>query len=218
MKRILLCLVALSSSSAVSAQVAKEITFFSNPGMSGGRFTVTGPRTNLTLPYVARSAILQGDGSWQICSAVNYGGKCTVIGANQRNLDFGVIRSIRPLNATMPSPGPWREIARLNVRDHADRDLVPVSDRQTLFRKIQVCSERNSIRIRRAEVQLGNGTWQRLFLPLVLNEGQCSDGIDLFGEGRRIRAVRFEYEAWTAGVERGTVSVKALPKVTVQPR
>jgi hypothetical protein len=218
MKSLAIVAAAIAASVSTQAQAAQEVTFFSNTGMSGARFTVTGPRTRLSLPYVPRSAVLQGGGSWQICSANDFGGKCTVIGEDQRNLNFGTIRSIRPLNATSPSPGPWQEIARLNVRDRADRDFAVSTDTQSRFREIKVCSERSTIRIRRAEVQLGNGTWQRLFLPLALNEGQCSDGIGLFGDGRRIRAVRFEYEAWTAGMERGTISVKALPKAEVQPR
>jgi hypothetical protein len=42
--------------------------------------------------------------------------------------------------------------------------------------------------------------------------------MDLFDEGRRIRAVHFEYGVWTAGMECGTISVKALPRATAQPR
>jgi hypothetical protein len=210
-------LLACVLASPAHAQVAQEITFFSNPGMSGARFTVTGPRTNLSVPYVPRSAALQGRGSWQVCSEENYRGRCLVIGNSQRDLSFGPISSIRQLAAS-PTRGPLREIARLNVRDRAERDTANSNDRQTIFREVRVCSERSAIRIRRAEVQFGNGTWQRLFLPLVLEQGQCSDPVDLLGNGRRIRAVRFEYEAWTAGMRRGVISVKALPFVRPQPR
>lgn len=197
---------------------AQEITFFSNPGMSGARFTVTGPRTNLSIPYEPRSAALQGGGSWQICSETDYRGKCLVIAATMRELNFGPVRSIRRLDTTTPAPSPWKEIARLDVRDRADRDTVGSTDRCSLFREIKVCSERNTIRIRRAEVQLGNGQWQRLFVPLALEQGRCSDDIKLLGNVRRIRAVRFKFEAWTLGIARGIISVKALPHVQVQPR
>lgn len=217
MKKVGALLFACVLASPVQAQVAREITFFSGPGMSGARFTVTGPRTNLSIPYIPRSAILQGGGSWQICSAANYRGRCEVINSDRRDLSFGPIRSIRQ-PAAVPAPSPAREIARLSVRDRADRDTAYSTDRQTMFREVQVCSERSTIRIRRAEVQFGNGTWQRLFLPLTLEHGECSKPVDLLGNGRRIRAVRFEYETWTAGMRRGVISVKALPFVTAQPR
>lgn len=120
-----------------------------------------------------------GWGSWQICSETEYRGKCLVIGANRRDLDFGPVRSIRVVGEAKPAPTPsqFKEIGRLTVRDRADRDTLVSSDRSTLFREIRVCSERNTIRIRRAEVQLGNGEWQRLFVPLVLEEGKCSNDI-----------------------------------------
>ena len=86
------------------------------------------------------------------------------------------------------------------------------------YREVMVCAERSTIRLRRAEVQFDNGRWQRLFLPLALAEGKCSKAIELEGGGRRIRALRFDYEAWKPGISRGTVVVRALPKVTPQSR
>lgn len=210
---------ALASAGTAVAQSApaKEMTFFSNTGMSGGRFTVSGTRSKLDLPFLPRSVALQGDGKWEVCSEEDYRGRCETIVASQRDFDFGQVSSVRSAGVTTPA-GQWREIARLNVRDRADRDVLPSNDRQTVFRQIKVCSERNTIRVRRAEAQLGNGQWQRLFIPLTLSQGECSNAIDLLGNKRRIRAVRFEYETWTVGMERGTVSVQALPQVTAQPR
>lgn len=203
---------------ASSQPAAQEITFFSNGSMNGVRFTVTGNRTDLTMTFVPRSARLYGRGSWEICSERNYRGRCEVIAQNQSYLNFGPVRSIRMVSTTSPIVGGWREIARLNVRDRADRDTAVVSDRQTRFRQIKVCSARNTIRIRRAEVQLGNGKWQRLFVPAVLRQGSCSNAIDLSGAPRRILTVRFDYEAWTAGMARGSISVMALPHGAVMPR
>jgi hypothetical protein len=208
---------------ASAQNAASELTLFSNPGVGGAQFTVTGPRTKLALPFVPRSAAIAGGGSWQICSQADYQGKCLVIGATMNALDFGAVGSARPLDATKPAPPPpsataWKEVVRLDVRDGADRDLAASRDTKTMFREVQVCSERSTVRIRRAEVQLRNKQWQRLFVPLVLEEGKCSNAIDLLGGPTRIRAVRFEYEAWTPGLARGTISVKALPNVTVTPR
>lgn len=219
MRRIVACVfLATGMAAGVHAQRAQEITFYSEPGFRGAQFTVTGPRTVLDIPFTPRSAMLQG-GSWQVCNMRDYAGTCRSISDNNRDLNFTVIRSIRPTNygGGSGAGGNWREIARLNVRDRADHDTVGVRGND-LYREVKVCAERNTIRIRRAEVQLGNGQWQRMFLPLALSAGDCSNAIDLLGNARRIRALRFEYEAWTAGVARGTVVVKALPSVEKQPR
>ena len=216
MKRTLWALsLAAVSAAAVAAQQAQEITFYSNEGYSGARYTVTGPRTILDLPFEPRSAALQGGGSWEICPARDYAGTCQQISENSRNLRVWAIRSIRPAAASASSG--WRELARLNVRDRADRDQVSVRSNE-LFREVKLCAERNPIRIRRAEVQLGNGTWQRMFVPLVITPGDCSNAVDLIGDARRIRALRFEYEAWSPGIARGTIVVQALPNVERQPR
>ncbi|MBL0924925.1 MAG: hypothetical protein IBJ12_10735 [Sphingomonadaceae bacterium] len=211
-------MIALAGAMAVGAyaQQAQEITFYSNEGYSGARFTVTGPRTILDLPFTPRSAMLQGGGSWELCPQRSYDGGCWTITQSERSFRYPQVRSIRPAS-TGGTYDNWREIARLDVRDRADRDTAYVRTND-LFREVKVCAERNTVRIRRAEVQLGNGYWQRMFVPLALTPGNCSDAIDLMGNARRIRAVRFEYESWTAGIARGTVTVKALPYVERQPR
>lgn len=68
------------------ADQARELTFFSNSGFSGARFTVTGPRTTLDLPFVPRSAMLQGGSSWQVCAARDYRDPCQTIAASQRDM------------------------------------------------------------------------------------------------------------------------------------
>jgi hypothetical protein len=216
MKKVLTAL-ALTATLAVAAlaQQAQEITFFSNDGYSGARFTVSGPRTTVDLPFVPRSAQLSGGGAWEICPNRDYGGSCERISESQRQFRLRSVRSIRPVSAV--AGGNWREVARLNVRDRVDRDQTAVRS-SDLWRAVRLCAERNPVRIRRAEVQLGNGGWQRMFVPLVINPGQCSDGVDLIGGARRIRGFRFDYEAWSAGIARGTISAQALPHVESQPR
>ncbi len=217
-KLALAAIFAGAMATGVYAQVAQEVTFFSDPGFRGARFTVTGPRTTLDIPFIPRSAAMQGGGSWTMCNMRDYAGTCKTINDSDRDLNFTVVRSIRPANyGGGGGGGNWREIGRLNVRDRADRDTLYVRSND-LFREVKVCAERNTVRIRRAEVQLGNGKWQRLFVPLALAPGRCSDGIDLMGEGRRIRAFKFDYEAWSPGMARATVVVQALPHVERQPR
>lgn len=217
MKFYLAAVLAIVMAGPAFAQQSRELTFFSNPGFSGARFTVTGPRTTLNLPFTPRSAVLRGDGSWQICGSRDYRSPCQSIDANQRDLRLGFaqVRSVRPASASSSSP--WREISRLNVRDRATTDTVSVNDRQ-LYRAVKICAERNALRIRRAEVRLGRRQWQRLFVPLALAPGKCSNEIDLLGKGRRITALRFDYEAWSPAWRGGTLVVSGLPAVQAQPR
>jgi hypothetical protein len=217
MKRSVFLLLPMAALATIAeAQTAREITFFSNTGFSGARFTVTGPREILDLPFEPRSAMLQGGGSWQVCSEPRYAGTCRVIVGNERDVARANRRigSVRPAAETV---GGRREILRLGVTDRSERDNAPIGDRGE-FVDVVVCAERNTVRMRNAYVQLQDRQWQRLFLPLVLGAGECSDPIDLRGERQRIRAFRFEYEAWTAGFSGATVVVQAKPYVERQPR
>lgn len=213
MKRLVLLLGLLFGAVPSSAQQAREMTFFSNPGFGGAQFTVTGPRSNLEMPFEPRSVIVRGGGSWLVCAGVNYGGGCATIAGDDRNLRMRV-HSVRPSGVVEAQ---WLEIVRLNVRDRAERDTAAVRD-NGLYSEVMVCAERSTIRLRRAEIQLDDGGWQRLFLPLALAPGECSKGIDLLGRGRRIRAVQFDYEALSLGVARGTVVVRARPYAERDPR
>lgn len=199
---------------ASDAQETREMTLFGNPGFNGAQFTVTGPREHLNLPFIPGSALLKGGGAWQVCTGDSYAGTCRTLDGSTRDLGMRV-QSARPLSTAPVTP--WRDIIRLSVRDHADRDTANVSD-PALYRQVMVCAERNTVRLRRAEVQLGNRRWQRIFLPLVIAPGQCSKAVDLAGNSRRIRAVRFEYEAWTPGWKGASIVVRGLPHVTPQPR
>lgn len=219
MRRASIAMLALTlCGGAAHAQQSREITLFSNPGFSGARYTVTGPRTILDVPFAPRSAVLQGGGAWELCRGREYAGGCTTISANERDLRLGGGRlgSARPVGGAMVEMQ-WREVARLDVRDRADRDTASIRE-TTPFTQVQVCVERNAVRLRRAEVQFSDRSWQRLFLPLALTPGKCSDGVDLFRSPRRLRAIRFDYEAWSPGAARGTLIVRARPQPERRPR
>lgn len=227
MKRVALLAAAACAlfAGSIVAQETRQLTLFSSTGFSGARFTVSGDRTNMnSLPFQPQSVMLQGGGTWQLCGRQDYRDPCMAISRDQRELrlPFARIESVRaPVTATPgPAPAPaagWQEVARRTVTDANRNSQLPVNNQQR-FREVMLCSERNAIRIRRAEVRLDGRHWQRLFVPLVLQEGQCSDPIDLNGEDRRITAFRFEYEAWTAGWSGGTLVAKARGAVTPQPR
>ncbi len=114
------------------------------------------------------------------------------------------------LQVKLVETAPWEELLRLDVGDTADRDIRPVSDARQ-FEGVMICAEKNTVRIRRAEVKLSNGRWQRLFVPLALKPGSCSKPIELLRGPRKIRGFQFDYEAVSAGYGRGIVVVKGQP-------
>jgi hypothetical protein len=107
-----------------------------------------------------------------------------------------------------PGSDRWRVIGQSRVSDKAEYDIVRTGDGRR-YSQVRVCAERNAIRLRRAEMTLGNGRSQRLFLPLVLAEDQCSRPIDTLGGRRVIRQVRFDNEALTLGRGNATIVVEA---------
>jgi hypothetical protein len=106
----------------------------------------------------------------------------------------------------------WDDLIRLDVGDLADRDTRPVS-RSKKYHGVRVCAEENKVRIRRAEVMLDNNRWQRLFLPLALAPGECSKEIEILGGPRKLRAVQFDYEAFSEGYDRATLVVQGRPEL-----
>lgn len=207
---------ALLVGASAAAQAPREITFFSSVGFSGAQFTVTGSRTKLRLPFEPRSAMIRGGGTWEVCTAREYGGDCRFIVRSERDLGraYRHIGSIRPTEVTVSAR---REVARVSVTDRSEFDTVPVRD-DGEFVDVVVCAERSTVRMRNAYAELEGGRTQRLFLPLVLDAGECSNPIELQGERPRIRAFRFEYEAWTAGFAGATVVDRAKPYVEREPR
>jgi hypothetical protein len=205
-------MLALSFSASAEALRAREITFFSNQGFSGARFTVTSQRNILRLPFTPRSARLRGVGGWQLCSGQNFLGPCQTITQDQRNLLLRLrsVQSIRPVATTAGMTG-WRDIARLPVRDRVQSDIITIRDNR-LFRQAKLCAERNTVRLRSADLQRGNGTWQRLNPLRAIQPGRCSSPVDLGRGGQSIRAVRFDFDTWMQGASGAIVVVRALPQ------
>ena len=121
--------------------------------------------------------------------------------------DGGVLLQVK-----LEETAPWVELLRLDVGDTADRDIRPISDARQ-FEGVMICAEKQTVRIRRAEVKLGNGRWQRLFVPLALKAGACAKPIELLRGPRKIRGFQFDYEALSAGYGRGVIVVKGQPEV-----
>ncbi len=95
-------------------------------------------------------------------------------------------------------PPGWVLLGSQHVRDGAERDLAMLSAGRPLM-QIRVCARGNAVRLRNATAWMPEGARQKLWLPLVIGDGQCSPPIALRGAPRRVTHVAFEYEALGAG-------------------
>ncbi len=98
--------VAILLPAGASAQRSGQLTFYSDIGFRGQSYTVTGPRTNVSVPFSIRSAQVAPGESWEICTSTEYGGRCQTIAESIANAAL-TVRSARPANATtLPAPIP----------------------------------------------------------------------------------------------------------------
>lgn len=101
----------------------------------------------------------------------------------------------------------WTSLLALKVGDRPERDRRAIPDNRR-FVSVSVCALKDTIRIRDARVQFGDGRWQRLVVPPTLSQGECSKGTDLVSAPRRLRAVQFDYQTASAGHHRGEILVR----------
>jgi hypothetical protein len=98
-------------------------------------------------------------------------------------------------------PG-WTVVGTQHVRDSAERDLAVLDAGQPLS-AIRVCAAERSIRLRNATAWLPKDKRQKLWLPLVIEAGRCSDPIKVQGAPQKVTHIAFEYEAlgadWAGG-------------------
>jgi hypothetical protein len=108
---------------------------------------------------------------------------------------------------TKPQVGQgWQELGRVHVRDDAEKDLAFLSDGDDVV-EIRVCAERNTIRLRNAELWMAGDKRQKLWLPLVLEAGKCSDPDKVQGGPIRVTHLALEYEAMSLDVEGAHLSI-----------
>jgi hypothetical protein len=88
-----------------SAQRTGEITLYSNIGFSGRAYTVTGPRTNITLGWAVRSVRVRGGGAWDLCTRTSYRAPCNRVTQNIGNIRW-TVASARPVETAVPLPTP----------------------------------------------------------------------------------------------------------------
>jgi hypothetical protein len=100
----------------------------------------------------------------------------------------------------------WHELGRVHVRDSAEKDLAVLHDGEDVV-EIRVCAEGNAIRLRNAELWMSGDKRQKLWLPLVLRAGKCSDPSKVQGGPIRVTHLALEYEAMGLGVEGAHLSI-----------
>jgi len=105
----------------------------------------------------------------------------------------------------------WHELGRVHVRDNAEKDLAFLKDGDDVV-EVRVCAESNAIRLRNAELWMSGDKRQKLWLPLVLDAGKCSDPINVQGGPIRVTHVALEYEAMSLGAEGAHLSIYGKSK------
>ena len=104
-KMATLLLVACSLMPASSlAQRQGEITFYSDIAFRGRTYVVTGPRENISIPFLVRSARVSPGDSWQVCTGRGYSGLCNRVSDNAGNVAWRVA-SARPEGGNRPGTG-----------------------------------------------------------------------------------------------------------------
>jgi hypothetical protein len=103
--------------------------------------------------------------------------------------------------STKPQPAHgWRELGRVHVRDNAEKDLAFLKDGDDIV-QLRLCAEGNDIRLRNVELWMSGDKRQRLWLPLVLGKGKCTDPIDVQDGPARVTHLALEYESMGLGIE-----------------
>jgi hypothetical protein len=105
----------------------------------------------------------------------------------------------------------WHELGRVHVRDNAEKDLAFLKDGDDVV-EVRVCAEGNAIRLRNAELWMSGDKRQKLWLPLVLGAGKCSDPVKVQGGPIRVTHLALEYEAMSLGAEGAHLSVYGKSK------
>ena len=114
--------------------------------------------------------------------------------------------------STKPHVGQgWHELGRVHVRDNAEKDLAFLKDGDDVV-EVRVCAEGNAIRLRNAELWMSGDKRQKLWLPLILGAGECSDPIKVQGGPIRVTHLALEYEAMSLGAEGAHLSIYGKSK------
>ena len=151
------------------APVPAQITFFENEGFSGRSITTYKALENLTKGSFndrASSAIVVGDGRWEICDDVRFGGRCMVLRAGQypalaamgMNNQISSVREVErdariddrryaPLALTTPDYRPRRDERLFEADVTSMRAVVGTPEKRCWVERGQAPQEQNNANV-----------------------------------------------------------------------
>ena len=116
-----------------------------------------------------------------------------------------------PASAVPYGPGPghggwqqWRLLGSREVAHVGDRDSIFTPGFQQ-FKQMKLCAYRRPVRLYDLDVVFRNGGHQDVSVRRILNPGECTRAIDLYGNRRDIQRVSMVYR--TLGFPRGPRAV-----------
>jgi hypothetical protein len=108
------------------------------------------------------------------------------------------------LPASAHVPGPWAPswdlLGARTVRHFAEHDTIPAFGHRH-YRQIKICAYNKPVRLYDLDVVFRNGGHQDVAVRNVLNPGQCTRSIDLYGQRRDVQFVHMAYQTlgWNHG-------------------
>ena len=110
------------------------------------------------------------------------------------------------------SPRKWRFIGKQKVNLFRDRDVIQVGRSKGKFRRLQLRVTGNDIFFKTMTVVFGNGRSQTFTVNRTIREGTITPGIDLKGNARYIRHIKFNYRKRVRTLFRGKAFVSVFGK------
>lgn len=95
---------------------------------------------------------------------------------------------------------PWQLLGTREVKHFGERDTIFTPGHQQ-FKQVKLCAYRRPVRLYDIDVVFRRGGHQDVNVRRVLNPGECTRSIDLYGHRRDIQLVQLAYE--TLGYPRG---------------
>jgi hypothetical protein len=112
----------------------------------------------------------------------------------------------------LAQPGQWELLGQRNVNFRVDRDVIPVTAREGVFRGIELeVSGNNPIEIFSLVVHFGNGADQNVEVRQVIPAGGRTRTIDLPGNTRVIRSIEVVYRT-DGRARRGRAAIRLWGK------
>ena len=98
----------------------------------------------------------------------------------------------------------WQLLGTREVQHFGERDTIFTPGFQQ-YRQVKLCAYRRPVRLYDLDVVFRNGGHQDVRVRRILNPGECTRSIDLYGHRRDVQLVSLAYE--TIGYPRGPRAV-----------